>query len=91
MKEILLLILTASYGIIGIVSFLAYWPTIKDLYHGKPSANVASYILWTLTGLIAFLYSIFILPDFLFQIVSFLGFAACAMVLILRVRLEYKK
>lgn len=89
MKELLLQILTIAYAGVGVVGFIAYWPTIKDLYrHKKPSANVPSYILWTATAAIAFLYGIFILPDLLFIIVSGMNFAAVAIVLFLSVRLE---
>ena len=89
MKEILLQTLTIAYAGVGVVALIAYWPTIKDLYyHKKPSANTVSYILWTTTTGIAFLYSLFILPDLLFRIVSGINFGACALVLFLRIRLK---
>ena len=89
MKEILLQALTISYAVVGVVGFIAYWPTIKDLYHHKkPSANIVSYMIWTITTGIAFLYSLFILPDLLFRIVSGINFGACALVLFLRIRLK---
>lgn len=89
MIELLLHILAFAYLFTGIVGVIAYWPTIKDLsYHKKPSANVASYLLWTITGLIAFLYAIFILPDILFVIVSGLNFLCCALIWILRMRIK---
>ena len=89
MKEILLQALTIAYAVVGVVGFIAYWPTIKDLYHHKkPSANTVSYMLWTTTTGIAFLYSLFILPDLLFRIVSGINFGACALVLFLRIRLK---
>jgi len=89
MKELLLQILIIAYASVGVISLVAYWPTIKDLYHHKkPSANTISYSLWTLTTGIAFLYSMFILPDLLFRIVSGLNFGACATVLFLSVRVK---
>lgn len=89
MKELLLWVLTIAYGGVGIIGLIAYWPTIRDLYyHKKPSANIPSYIMWTGTTAIAFLYSLFILPDLLFIIVSGINFAACALVLFLSVRLR---
>lgn len=92
MKEIVLYVIAIAYAGTGITGIVAYWPTIKDLYHHKkPSANVDSYILWTATGGIAFLYSLFILPDPLFIIVSGLNFGACALVLFLSVNLKNNK
>ncbi|MFH1228130.1 MAG: hypothetical protein V1701_09545 [Planctomycetota bacterium] len=89
MKPILLNLLVMAYGATGIVGFIAYWPTIKDLYyHKKPSANISSYVLWTATSGIAFLYAMFVLPDLLFIIVSGMNFAACALVLLLSIRLK---
>lgn len=89
MTEILLRILTVAYAGVGVVSLIAYWPTIKDLYHHKkPSANITSYMIWTATSGIAFLYSLFILPDFLFRFVSSVNFGSCAVVLLLSIRLK---
>ena len=89
MKELLLQVLTIAYASVGVIGFIAYWPTIKDLYyHKKASANVTSYLLWTATTGIAFLYSLFILPDFLFRIVSGINFGACALVLLLSIKLK---
>ncbi|MFH1230221.1 MAG: hypothetical protein V1709_01855 [Planctomycetota bacterium] len=92
MKDILVWALTVAYGTTGIIGLIAYWPTIKDLYyHKKPSANIVSYILWTATSGIAFLYALFILPDMLFIIVSGMSFAACGFVLCLSIRLKNHK
>ena len=89
MKENLLNLLMFAYACEGIISIIAYWPTIKDLYfHKKESANVRSYTIWTFTSGIAFLYSVFILPDLLFRIVSGIGFLLCATVLFLALRLK---
>ncbi len=89
MKNLLLELLTIAYSISGVVGVIAYWPTIKDLmHHKKKSANVHSYILWTITMGVAFLYSILVLPDLPFIIVSFLNFAACGVVLFLSIRLK---
>lgn len=89
MKEILVSILIIAYAAEGVVSVIAYWPTIKDLLSGKKSANATSYFIWTACSGIAFLYSLFILPDFLFQIVSGINFGACAIILLLG--LKFKK
>jgi hypothetical protein len=91
MREILLHILIIAYGAVGIVGFVAYWPTIKDLYkYKKPSANIASYVLWTITAGITFLYSLFVLPDPLFIFVSGMYLTANALVLFLSLRLRSK-
>ena len=90
MKELLLHTLIIAYASVAVISLIAYWPTIKDLYYKKPSANINSYVLWTATSGIAFLYSLFILPDLLFRIVSGLNFGACALVLLLSINLRHK-
>lgn len=88
-KTILLQILIVAYGATGIIALIGYWPTIKDLYrHKKKSANVASYILWTFTGGIAFLYSLFILPDLLLRIISGISFVSCLVILVLSIGLK---
>ena len=92
MEGFLLQTLIIAYASVGIIANVAYWPTIKDLYfHKKPSANITSYLLWTATSGIAFLYSLFILKDSLFRIVSGLSIAANALILILSINLKYKK
>ena len=89
MKEILLRFLIIAYGGVGLAGVIAYWPTIKDLYrYKKSSANISSYVLWTMTGGITSLYSLFILPDPLFIFVSGMNFGACALVLYLSLRLK---
>lgn len=90
MKEILLQIIIIAYAFDGLIGIIAYWPTIKDVYYNKPSANKMSYLIWTITSGTAFLYSIFILPDFLLRMVSGLNFVACAVIYILSLRLTLK-
>lgn len=82
-------LLTIAYGCVGIIGFVAYWPTIKDLhFHKKPSANISSYVVWTTTTGVTFLYSIFVLSDLVFRAVSALYFFACLVVLFLRLKLK---
>ena len=89
MKELFLKILVLAYAGTAIVDTLAYWPTINDLWrHKKASANIQSFTLWTTTTGIAFLYSLFVLPDLLFRIVSGMVFFANLLILILSVRLK---
>jgi len=89
MAELLLQLLSIAYGLVGIVTLIAYVPTIKDLcIHKKPSANITSYAIWTVTSGISFMYGLFILQDFLFKMVSGIGFGACATVLVLSLMLK---
>ena len=90
MIELLLQALVVAYGSVSVVTALGYWPTIRDLLHRKISANVASYLLWTASSGITFLYSLFILPDFLFRLVSAVNFGSCAAILLLCANLEYR-
>jgi hypothetical protein len=79
------------YAASGIVSTIAYIPTIKDLWlHKKMSANVSSYVLWTTTSFITLLYSVFVLQDALFRIISALTFISCGLILILALGLSYR-
>ena len=91
MAELFLQALIIAYASVGVVATLAYLPTIRDLYHKKLSANVASYLLWTATSGITFAYSLFILPDLLFRIVSGLNFGSCALIFLLSMNLKYRK
>ncbi len=91
MKELLLDSISMAYTATGFVSLIGYWPTIKDLYHHKkPSANISSYILWSATAGIGFLYAIFVLPDLPLRFVNGVNFFACLTVLILSLRLLKK-
>lgn len=92
MSEILLQILIFAYASVGVVATIGYIPTIKDLWHHKKmSANISSYVIWTACSGITVLYSLFILPDLLFQIVSGLSFLSCALILLLSIALKYRK
>lgn len=88
MKETFLYILTVAYGMGGLVTFAGFFPTIKDLWHKKPSANASTYTIWTITTFLASLYGFFILQNLVFNIVVNLQLAACLTVLILRLRLK---
>ncbi|HLD08012.1 MAG TPA: hypothetical protein VJB60_03025 [Candidatus Peribacterales bacterium] len=87
MQTLALTALTALYGASGIVTFLGFIPTIRDLWHRKPSANIATYWAWTTTTFITSLYGFFILHNLVFNIVINLQLLACVIVLILRLRL----
>lgn len=87
MQQIFLQILTALFGVSSIVSFVAYFPTIRDLWNRKPSANTASYYLWGCTTLTASLYGHFVLLDPFFILFADLQFLACSIIIVLRLRL----
>ena len=82
-------LLTILYAGTGIVLIIGYIPTIKDLlFHKRKSANITSYLIWSLCGAVTFLYSIFILTDLLFRIISGLNFICCFIILVLSLRLK---
>ncbi len=89
--SLLLNFLIFLYAVTGIVTTIGYLPTIKDLLHKRKSANIQSYIIWTLCGLVTFLYALFIIHDLLLEIITGLSFASCAIILILALNLKYKK
>lgn len=92
MEEIWVTLLKLSYAVVGIVGLVAFLPTIKDLHvHKKPSANITSYFLWTLTSTISFLYSLFILNDVLVRVISAVNLLACVIVLVLSINLYATK
>ena len=91
MNNDFIIILTFLYSIWWIVTFIWFIPTMKDLWNGKPSANITTYIIWFMTTFITSLYWIFILKNLVFNIVINLQLLACLIVLILAVKLKYKK
>lgn len=86
-----IVVLTLLYSLWWIITFLWFIPTMIDLYKWKPSANINTYLIWFLTTLITSLYWFFVLKDFMFNIVINLQLLACSIVLLLSVRLKYKK
>jgi hypothetical protein len=89
MKDILLCSLTIAYAVAGFVCIIAYYPTIADLYFKKKvSANISTYMLWTFTAIISSLYSLFILEDNLFRIISVLNLVSCSIILFLRIKIK---
>lgn len=82
-------ILTVLYAISGIISLLAYAPTMKDVViHQKKSANRSSYVLWTFTTLVGFLYCIFLVPDLMVTALYGLSFIACLIILLASIRID---
>ncbi len=84
-------IISILYGATGVVATIGYFPTIRDLLRKKKSSNDLSYLIWALCSFIVFLYSLFVLPDLLFILVSGLNFLCCTLILILGLRLKRKK
>jgi hypothetical protein len=91
MEQYFIYIITFTYSIGGIVTFAGFFPTIKDLWKGKPSANLHTYVIWSLTTFFASLYAIFVVKDLVFSLVVNLQLVACLIVLILRLRLKLKR
>ncbi|MCK5476305.1 MAG: hypothetical protein KAI55_00120 [Candidatus Aenigmarchaeota archaeon] len=89
--EIILTIITLLYASTGIIGIIGYIPTIKDLIKNKASANIRSYIIWTFCNSITFLYVSLVVSDLLLKIVTGLSFISCAIILILALKLKYKK
>lgn len=91
MEEILITVLKFSYGIGGVVGLVAYLPTIKDLHiHKKQSANTSSYLIWLVTAVVSFLYSVFILNDLLVRVLSGVNVVAVSLVFFLILNLRNK-
>lgn len=89
MQETLLKWLIILYTSTAFIDMLWYWPTIIDLWHHKkPSANIRSYMVWTITTFIWFMYSIFILPNLPFRIVTWVVFISNLTILVLSIRLN---
>ncbi len=84
-------IFTLLYSIAGIVGFSAFLPTIADLLKGNPSANIKTYLIWSIITVFAFLYGLFVLKDSMFNIVIGSQLIGYMTVLTLRLRLEYFK
>ena len=88
MQEILTQALILAYGSTGIVGVVAYWPTIKDLWNKRPSANSRSCFVWVGTNGVTWLYGLFILKDIPFIFISSLYLIANTTVLFLRLRIK---
>ena len=88
--NISLTIIAFIYACTGIISTIGYLPTIKDLINKKNSANIHSYIIWTLCSGVTFLYSIAVISDLLLEIVTGLNFISCLTILILSLNLKRK-
>ena len=91
MEQQFIYAITFLYSIGGVVTFAGFFPTMKDLWKGKPSANVITYVIWSLTTLFTSLYAMFVVKDLIFSLVINLQLAACLIVLILRLKLKLKK
>lgn len=89
--EVFITIISFLFATTGIVAVIGYLPTIKDLIRGIPSANILSYLIWTISNLISLLYIIFVVPDLLLGLVLGSNFLACLVILILAFRTKYKK
>ncbi len=87
MYDAFIAVLTVAYAAGGVVTFIGFIPTMVDLWHKKCSANLATYGIWTVTTLLAFLYGLFVLHNLVFNLVVGLQLLASLAVLILRLRI----
>ena len=90
MEQYFIYTITFLYSIGGLVTFAGFFPTMKDLWKGKPSANIHTYIIWGLTTFITSLYAILVVKDLVFSLVINLQLLACIIVLVLIIRLKLK-
>lgn len=84
-------LLKLLYGVSGVITFIGFIPTIKDLIKKKPSANLATYLVWTSTTLISSLYAVFIVKDLMFVTVINLQLLACFIISYLRFNISDAK
>ncbi len=89
--DIILTIITFLYASTGIIAIIGYFPTIRDLTKKTASANIQSYIIWTLCSCVSFLYALLVISDLLLEIVIGLNLVSCVIILILALKLKYKK
>jgi hypothetical protein len=89
--QILLTIIAFLYVSTTIITTIGYIPTIRDLTKKIASVNLHSYIVWTFTSCIAFLYALLIISDLFLEIVTGLNFVSCAIILIFALKLKYEK
>lgn len=89
-EEAFLYALSYCYAFAGAIGITAYLVTIRDLhFYKKMSANLTSYVIWSFTTGVTFLYGLFLMDDFLFQFVAGASFGFCFLVLLLALRLRY--
>jgi len=81
-------VLTALYWVAGIITFIGYFPTIKDLRQWKPSANLSTYWMRTFTMFITFLYALLVNWDTIFIVVVWLQLLACIIIFALRLKIK---
>ncbi|MFA5173728.1 MAG: hypothetical protein WC438_00940 [Candidatus Pacearchaeota archaeon] len=89
--NLLLTIISFLYAGTGIVAIIGYLPTIKDLLYKKQSANINSYVIWSIVSTITFLYALLVISDLLLELITGLILISNVLILILTLRLKYKK
>ncbi len=89
--EIILTIIVLLYASTVIIATIGYFPTIKDLINKRASANIHSYVIWTFSSCVTFLYALLVISDLLLEIITGINFASCVIILILVLKLKYQK
>ncbi len=80
--------ITFLYVCAGVVGTAGYLPTIKDLMQKKKTANIKSYLIWTICAAITLIYAILVISDTLFTIAAAATLALCAIILMIALRLD---
>ncbi|GHW02312.1 hypothetical protein AGMMS50249_0980 [candidate division SR1 bacterium] len=81
--------LTVLYSISGVISIIAYLPTIDDLLKGIPSANMTTYSLRFLYYLVSVIYGVFVIYDLAFLFVTCLDALILLFICILILRVKH--
>lgn len=81
-------LISLLYLCAGIVSTAGYFPTIKDLMKKKKTANIRSYLIWTICTGITLAYAILVISDLFFTIMAAATFSLCAIILTIALKLE---
>lgn len=89
-ESVILMGISFLYAISGLVVAFGYFPTIKDLLKGKPSATVNSYLIWAMCALLAVIYGSLVVSDLLLTVMSGLNLFAILVVLVLTINLKIK-
>jgi large-conductance mechanosensitive channel len=81
-------LITFLYVCAGVVSTTGYFPTIKDLLQKKKTANIKSYLIWTICTAITLAYATFVVSDIFFIIMAAAAFTLCATILVISLKLN---
>ena len=81
-------LLTFLYVCAGVIGTTGYLPTIRDLIQKKKTANIRSYLIWTICTGITLAYATLVASDTFFAIMAAVTLALCATILVISLKLE---